>query len=111
MGRPVRGLRPLWLLEIPVHKKGYQKSAGLAVIAKEVPFIQAQMGAVPVFLGQSHAAPSENLAYPTTTQLDDWNKAIRAALPAGSLISWYVWRQSIYPDYLANHSEQWAVTV
>jgi hypothetical protein len=34
----------------------------------------------------------------------------RKALPAGSLLSWYVWRQDGYRDVLADHPEIWAST-
>ena len=67
------------------------------------------MHAVPVWLDQAHGV-SMRLVFPTQAQLLDWNCAVRSALPAGSLISWYVWRQGIYTDMLANHPEDWPLT-
>ena len=67
------------------------------------------MHAVPVWLDQSHAAVlqpcvSDPGADPRVELLR------RAALPAGSLISWYVWRQGIYGDTLSAHPEDWTST-
>jgi hypothetical protein len=67
------------------------------------------MGAVTVWLNQAHACCGY-LRWPTDSELLDWNCSTRAELPAGSLISWYVWRQQLYGDYLANHPDQWPLT-
>ena len=40
----------------------------------------------------------------------DWNCAIVRRSPQ-ALISWYVWRQGIYTDYLANYPADWPSTV
>ena len=89
------------------------KTYGLEILQKEVDFIKSNIGggAKMVWLGQTHAAASDNIVYPTTAHLKDWNDACRAAMPADSLLSWYVWRQALYPDFLANHPEQWSSTV
>ncbi len=95
--------------DYPFRTSGYRKAEALATLTRESSYVVNEMQAVPVWLGQSHSGV-EDLAWPTSAQLQDWNCAIRAALPAGSLISWYVWRQEMYPDYLANHPEMWPKT-
>ena len=95
----------------PFTTGGYLEAEGRARINIDAPFVVSEMGAVPVFLGQSHSAASDGLVYPSLAQIADWNIAMREELPTGSLISWYVWRQDLYPDYLVNHPEQWDSTV
>jgi len=95
------GLYPQW------------KAYGLSILAAEETFITNNIGggAKMVWLGQSHTAPSDNLLYPSDAQISDWNQAIRGVISPTNLISWYVWRQGIYPDYLVNHPTQWPLTV
>jgi hypothetical protein len=93
----------------PFRAEGYGREEGLATLARESAYVVKSMGAVPVWLNQVHSGVG-SLVLPTPEQLLDWNCATRAALPSGSLISWYVWRQSIYSDYLANHPELWPAT-
>jgi len=96
--------------DYPFTSSGYRRTEALATLTRESNYVVNSMKAIPVWLGQMHSLPSENLVWPTSAELQDWNCAIRAALPGGSLISWYVWRQGIYSDYLANHPELWAMT-
>jgi len=34
---------------------------------------------------------------------------MRAAMPAGAILSWYVWDNQ-YSDFLKNHPSQWPLT-
>ena len=95
--------------DYPFRAEGYDREEGLATLAREAAYVVESMGALPVWLNQIHSGVG-GLVLPTPEQLLDWNCATRAALPPGSLISWYVWRQSIYDDYLANHPELWSST-
>ena len=94
----------------PFRESGYRRSDGLTVLARESAYISNEMGAVTVWLSQAHAC-CEDLVWPTDTEILDWNCTIRSALPRGSLVSWYAWRQAEYRDYLANHPEQWQLTI
>ena len=94
--------------DYPFTSSGFRKMEGLATLTREATYVKSGMQATPVFLGQAHAV--DDLVWPTSWELQDWNCAIRAALPAGSLISWYVWRQAMYTDYLANHPEMQLMT-
>ena len=79
--------------------------------SKETSYVINSMHATPVWLGQAFALPSDGEVFPTQAQLLDWNCSVRQALPAGALISWYVWREpGLYTDTLANHPEDWADT-
>ena len=80
------------------------------MLARARAYISNEMGAVTVWLSQAHAC-CEDLVWPTDTDILDWNCTIRSALPKGSLVSWYAWRQATYRDYLANHPEQWPLTI
>ncbi len=93
----------------PFRTSGYRKAEGLAALERESDYISNSMGAVTVWLNQVHACCGD-LIWPSDTQILDWNCSTRSSLPTGSLISWYVWRQQIYQDYLANHPEQWSLT-
>lgn len=97
--------------DYPFTTGGYQKTAALARLAEECAFVKDKMGAVPVWLNQSHASAPDHLVFPTQAQLTDFNTAVRAALPPEALISWYVWQQSLYPEYLKKHPEDWPHTV
>ena len=95
--------------EYPFQSGGYMKAQGLATLARETSYVKDKMNATPVWLGQAHSGV-EGMFWPSLAQLQDWNCSVRAALPAGSLISWYVWRQEIYGDYLVRHPEAWSRT-
>lgn len=95
--------------DYPFKTTGYARSQALATLTREARYVTKAMHAIPVWLGQSFSG-SVDLVWPTSAQLHDWNCSIRAALPANSLISWYVWRQDLYPDYLSNHPELWDLT-
>lgn len=94
----------------PFNNGGYDKAANLAIFQRESAFVINQMKALPAWLGQTFEQGSET--YPTPVQLKDWNSTMRANMPPGALLSWYVWRQpDVYTDWLANHSEDWPLTV
>ncbi|MBX4197192.1 hypothetical protein KW801_01390 [Candidatus Saccharibacteria bacterium] len=95
--------------DYPFKSTGYQKTQALASLSRESSYVINSMRAIPVWLDQGHSGV-EGLVWPTQAQILDWNCSSRAALPAGSLISWYVWEQSIYPDYLKKHPEMWSST-
>ncbi len=94
----------------PFRTSGYRRSHGLTVLARESAYISSAMGAVVIWLSQAHAC-CEDLVWPTNSEILDWNCTVRSALPKGSLLSWYAWRQSTYRDYLAKHPEQWQLTM
>jgi chitodextrinase len=94
--------------DYPFETDGYQKTRALATLSRETSYVINSMHAIPVWLNQSHA--TGNLVFPTQAQLLDWNCSVRAALPPGSLLSWYVWRQSLYTDTLSQHPEDWSST-
>jgi hypothetical protein len=93
----------------PFRESGYRRSEGLAVLERESAYISESMGAVTVWLSQAYAC-CEDLVWPTDAELLNWNCTVRWSLPEGSLLSWYVWRQQEYRDYLANHPRQWRLT-
>ena len=90
-------------LRLPVQDVGLHEGAGTRSSGEpETGFVVNSMHAVPVWLDQAHGGV-DGLVFPTQAQILDWNCAVRNALPAGSLISWYVWRQGISDnDTLAN---------
>ena len=94
----------------PFRESGYRRRDGLAVLARETQYITRSMGAATVWLSQAHAC-CEDLVWPSDAEIVDWNCAIRSRLPEGSHISWYAWRQEKYRDFLANHQDQWPLTV
>jgi hypothetical protein len=96
--------------DYPFEADGYHKERALSTLTRETNYVINSMHAVPVWLNQSHAASCCDLVFPTKAQLLDWNCSVRKALPVGSLISWYVWRQGIYSDTLSNHPDDWAST-
>lgn len=96
--------------DYPFEADGYHKARALSTLTRETNYAMNSMHAVPVWLNQSHAASCCSLVFPTQAQLLDWNCSVRKALPVGSVISWYVWRQGIYSDTLSNHPEDWAST-
>jgi chitodextrinase len=96
--------------DYPFEASGYQETRALSTLNRETKYVIDSMHAVPVWLNQSHAASCCSLVFPTKAEILEWNCSVRAALPAGSLISWYVWRQGIYSDTLSAHPEDWAST-
>jgi chitodextrinase len=96
--------------DYPFTTSGYTKTQSLAIAQKESAFVLNSIHGIPVWLNQAHAASCCNLVMPTQAQVLDWNCAVRKVLPPGSLVSWYVWRQGIYSDQLANHPEDWPDT-
>jgi uncharacterized protein (TIGR03437 family) len=88
----------------------YNKTNALSLLQTESSFVRQQMRAEPVILGQSFLCPGcgEATRFPTIDELRDWNCAIRALSPES--VSWYVWRQAIYQDFLANHPPHWPAT-
>ena len=79
--------------DYPFEASGYQEARALSTLNRETNYVINSMHAVPVWLNQSHAASCCSLVFPAKAQILEWNCSVRAALPAGSLISWYVWRQ------------------
>lgn len=94
----------------------YEREKGLDFARRSSRYVISEMHAIPVFLGQAFACTQsgcagEQLSMPTAAEMKDWNCSLRGALAPGSMISWYVWRQSpLYSDYLANHSEMWPLS-
>jgi hypothetical protein len=89
----------------PVESGGYDanKSLSIARFNRESNFVINNIHATPVWLGQSF---DDGAGYPTDAQIKDWNCSMRAIMPAGALLSWYVWANQ-YPDFLKNHPSQW----
>lgn len=98
----------LW--DFPFQTNGYQKQRSLETLARESAYAINSMGAIPVWDAQGSASPPDNLVMPTAVQLADYNEAIRAALPKGSIINWYVWANQ-YTDFLKNHPDLWPLTI
>lgn len=94
--------------DYPFQGTSYNRTEGIERVKKESAYVINSMGAIPVSLGQSMTEGST--PWPTKAQLQDWNCAMRAALPPQALISWYAWRQEIYNDYLVNHPDYWPLT-
>ena len=82
--------------DYPFETTGYMRR-GDWLVCKETNFVINSMHAVPVWLNQAHGILG-SLVFPTQAPLPAWYSAVRSALPAGSLISWYVWRQGIHGD-------------
>lgn len=90
----------------------YNKANALNFLNSTVAAVKNQMGGtIPIWLGQVFSDPPSNCGFPSQANLADWNSAIRAALPADALISWYVWYQSSYQDYLKNHTNLLPYTI
>ena len=95
----------------PFDKNGqYSRADSLSLLASETAFARSQMKAEPVLLGQSFLCPNcgEATRFPTVDELKDWNCALRSLKPES--ISWYVWKQDLYADYLARHQTHWNAT-
>jgi chitodextrinase len=96
----------------PFTTSGYvpnDSANGLPRLQKESGYVINSMHATPVWLGQSFGGDGEGAVYPTDAQIKDWNCRMRAAMPAGALLSWYVWDNQ-YSDFLKNHPSQWPLT-
>lgn len=94
----------------PFERSGYRKERGLAEIRADIEYVRQQMGAEPVVAAQSFIckACEEATRWPTAEEIQDWNCALRTLAPQA--ISWYVWKQSLYNDYLSNHPDHWSRT-
>jgi len=94
----------------PFESSGYRKAEALAALRADVDFVRQSMGAEPVIDAQSFICKScqEATRWPTAEEIQDWNCAVRGLQPAA--ISWYVWQQDLYNDYLANHPDHWTRT-
>ena len=73
-------------------------------------FVKTKMGAEAVLDAQAFRCRNcgEATRFPTAAEIKDWNCSLRDLQP--NAISWYVWRQSIYEDYLANYPALWPST-
>jgi len=94
----------------PFERTGYFKSEGLTSLRAALDFAKNRMGAAAVIDAQAFRCRGcgEATRFPTEAEIKDWNCSLRELQP--SAISWYVWRQSIYDDYLANHPALWPST-
>jgi hypothetical protein len=97
----------------PFDKNTFHRQAALDFAYRGSRFVTENMRAIPVMLAQSHGCTTAacggkvDAVMPTPSQMNDLNCSFRRILPPGSLISWYVWRQALYTDQLANHPELW----
>ncbi len=95
----------------PFDKNGqYSRAASLSLLTSETAYARNQMKAEPVLLGQSFLCTNcgEATRFPTVAELQDWNCALRTLKPES--ISWYVWQQSLYADFLSQHPTHWNAT-
>lgn len=94
----------------PFERTGYLRAEGLATLRSALDFTRSKMSADVVFDAQSFRCRNcgEATRFPTAAEIKDWNCALRELGPQA--ISWYVWRQSIYDDYLANYPALWPNT-
>ena len=94
----------------PFERTGYLKDEGLAAMKAAMEFARTRMGAESVLDAQSFRCKNcgEASRFPTAAEIKDWNCALRDLQP--NAISWYVWRQSSYEDYLANYPALWPAT-
>ncbi len=94
----------------PFERAGYLKAEGLATMRSALDFTRGRMSADAVLDAQAFRCRNcgEASRFPTAVELKDWNCALRELQP--NAISWYVWRQSIYEDYLANYPALWPTT-
>ena len=106
--RGVADIAGVWFY--PFETSGYRKDRGIAVLRGEVDFVRRQMGAEPLIAGQAFIcrACEEATRWPAAEELQDWNCALRGLNPQA--ISWYVWKQDLYNDYLSNHPDHWGRT-
>jgi len=104
----VADLVGLWFY--PFERTGYLRDQGLAAMRVGMEFARGKMGAEPLLDAQAFRCRNcgEASRFPTAAEIKDWNCALRDLQP--NAISWYVWRQSIYDDYLANYPALWPST-
>jgi len=90
--------------------RGYTRQASLDRIANEIQFVQTKMGpATPVVLGQAFSSQTAGQYFPTPSELQDWSCGLRRL--GVEYVSWYAWRQDLYPDDLAHHPTHWQSTI
>lgn len=106
--RGVADFTGIWFY--PFERTGYRKERGLTVLRQDVDYVRKQMNSEPVIAAQSFIckACEEATRWPTAEEIQDWNCALRTLAPQA--ISWYVWKQDLYNDYLANHPDHWGRT-
>lgn len=94
----------------PFERASYLKEEGLAAVREDIDFVKNSMQAEAVVDMQAFRCRNcgEASRFPNEDELKDWNCAVRALAPHA--VSWYVWRQSIYDDFLANHPASWSMT-
>ncbi|MBY0505757.1 MAG: hypothetical protein K2X03_17715 [Bryobacteraceae bacterium] len=95
----------------PFETNGYLKTQALAAMRASLEFTKTRMGAETVFDAQAFRCRNcggEASRFPTAAEIKDWNCALRELQPHA--ISWYVWRQNLYDDYLANYPALWPNT-
>ena len=94
----------------PFERTGYLRAEGLAAMGGAMQFTKTKMGAEALLDAQSFRCRNcgEASRFPTAAELKDWNCALRELQP--NAISWYVWRQNLYDDYLANYPSLWPST-
>jgi uncharacterized protein (TIGR03437 family) len=94
----------------PFERGGYRKDEGVAALRGAMEFTRTRMNAEAVLDAQAFRCRNcgEATRFPTANEIKDWNCALRELQP--NAISWYVWRQSIYDDYLANYPALWPST-
>ncbi len=94
----------------PFERSGYLRSEGLAAMRSAMEFVRTRMSAESVLDAQAFRCRNcgEAGRFPTAAEIKDWNCALRDLSP--NAISWYVWRQNIYDDYLANYPALWPST-
>ena len=94
----------------PFERSGYLRSQGLAAMRSAMEFVRTRMSAESVLDAQAFRCRNcgEASRFPTAAEIKDWNCALRDLAP--NAISWYVWRQNIYDDYLANYPALWPST-
>jgi uncharacterized protein (TIGR03437 family) len=94
----------------PFDRLRYLKDQGLTALRKDIDYVKTSMQAEAIVDMQAFRCRNcgEATRFPNDDELKDWNCAVRGLGPAA--VSWYVWRQSIYDDYLANHPGSWNAT-
>ncbi len=86
----------------------YTREASRSRILQQHKFIREKMGAQPVVLLQSLADPTfgPHFRFPSGAEMQDWVDAIADHVSVGTPLSWYVWNQASYTDYLKNHQDR-----
>jgi len=96
--------------DYPFDRRGYRRREALSALRREAEFVRTRMEAEPIILAQSFGCKgcSPATTMPPADGLRDWNCAVRSLKPYA--VSWYVWRQDSYDDYLSKHPDAWATT-